>query len=183
MKLEIIFLSLLVSCCYSTTVFNGTASKNTSNCYQDRKYEKVAPFVTTTEAVISTEASVTSTTEKQLSIGANIHVFLLKVIGKGEVFERAALRVSTTSTAPPEEATTKRAPTTTEPTFDWMVEDLTFHPNGSEKINLIPITQSFARILLNINAVGGNGQEKLRKVPRTTKAPKTNCYTETTDET
>jgi hypothetical protein len=84
--------------CNSTTVLNGTNVNETTtilNCYHGELAEKFAAFIPTT----STVEPVTTTTERQLSMRAKIHVFFLKLIGKGEVLEK----LTTTTSAPIED--------------------------------------------------------------------------------
>ena len=76
--------------CNSTTMLNGTNANETTpilNCYPGSLPENLAAF-------IPTEAPITTTTEKQLSIGAKMHVFFLKLIGKGDVLEKKATTIS-----------------------------------------------------------------------------------------
>jgi len=83
--------------CDSTTILNGTNVNETStilNCYYGLLPETMASFIPTQ----TTEAPVTTTTEKSLSFGAHVHVFLLKLIGKSEALEK-----QTTTASPIEE--------------------------------------------------------------------------------
>jgi hypothetical protein len=86
--------------CNSTTVLNGTNVNETTtilDCYQGAISEALASFIPTT----TTEAPITTTTEKSLSMGAKIHVFFMKLIGKSDVVEKAR---ATTTPSPIEES-------------------------------------------------------------------------------
>ncbi|CRK93765.1 CLUMA_CG007293, isoform A, partial [Clunio marinus] len=81
--------------CNSTTLLNGTNLNETTtilNCYEGEINAKLASFIPTT----TTEAPVTTTTEKSLSIPSRIHVFFMKMIGRGDALEKI-----TTTTLPP----------------------------------------------------------------------------------
>lgn len=77
-------LNRVATMCNSTTMLNGTNTNETTpilNCYPGSLPDQQAAF-------IPTEAPITTTTEKQLSIGAKMHIFFLKLIGKGDVLEK-----------------------------------------------------------------------------------------------
>jgi hypothetical protein len=80
--------------CNSTTILNGININETTtilNCYPGSLPEKLASFIPTTEAPVE------ATTEKSLSFGAKVHVFLLKLIGRSDVLEKK----ETTTVLPP----------------------------------------------------------------------------------
>lgn len=71
--------------CNSTTALNGTninQTITTLNCLYGKLPDASASFIPTT--LPPPEA----TTEKELSFGAKVHVFLMKLIGKGDVLEK-----------------------------------------------------------------------------------------------
>lgn len=72
--------------CNSTTLLNGTSLNESTtilNCYEGQLPENQASFIPTT-----TQTPIT-TTEKSLSFAAKVHVFFLKLIGKGDVLEKS----------------------------------------------------------------------------------------------
>lgn len=81
--------------CNSTTIINET---NTTilNCYQGQLPEKMASSIPTT----TTEAPITTTTEKELSLGAYVHTFLMHLVGEGHVVEN---KPTITTTMSPED--------------------------------------------------------------------------------
>lgn len=84
--------------CNSTTVLNGTNVNITTtilNCYPGMLNEKLAAFIPTTTTV----APITTTTERSLSLGAQIHVFFLHLAGKSDVL----VKPPTTTVEPPTE--------------------------------------------------------------------------------
>jgi hypothetical protein len=136
--------------CNSTTVLNGTVQLNETttilNCYNGELPQSQASFIPTT----TTEAPVTTTTEKSLSFGAKMHVWFMKLIGKSDVLEKPPTTTTSTTespeipqlaldegnktqwtpealTIPPETTTT----TTTEAPFEWMMEIPHVFENGT----------------------------------------------------
>jgi hypothetical protein len=111
--------------CNSTTLHNGTTVNETIlNCYQGQLSEALASFVPTT----TTEAPITTTTEKQLSWKAKTHIFFMKLIGKSDVVKKA------------QTATTTLAPIDKSPRFvlaenetAWVPEALTIPPENTTK--------------------------------------------------
>lgn len=90
--------------CNSTTVVNGTNANETTiilNCYPGSIPEALASSIptTTTEAQY---AQYFTTTEKSLSIGAHIHIFFMKMIGKSDILKKA--QATTTTSSPIEES-------------------------------------------------------------------------------
>lgn len=148
--------------CNSTTSLNNSLGDLTSTleCYFGSYIAKLSSFIPTT----STEAPITTTTEKLFSLESRIHMFLLNLIGKSEVYE-----------------------TTTEPLIDnndlrlgskyreeyWMPEALTLPPDfvvpdkeypfylwykvsstnddGSEFVNQHPVEQSIEKEWLRLH--------------------------------
>lgn len=131
--------------CNSTIILNGTNVNETTtilNCYYGALPEKMAAFIPTT----TTEAPITTTTEKSLSMGARIHIFFLKLVGKGEVVEK----VTTTTMTPIEE----------DPRFGlkdnetlWVPEALTIPPETTEQ----PVTEEPYMLAMKMPKVYPNG--------------------------
>lgn len=71
--------------CNSTVILNNSMieSTKTLDCYFGSYRAKLSSFIPTT----STEPSLTSTTEKNFSLESRIHMFLLNLIGKSDVYE------------------------------------------------------------------------------------------------
>lgn len=70
--------------CNTTTIVNGTNENETStvlHCFRGALPARLASFIPTT----TTEAPITTTTEKKLSMNSKIHVFFLKLVGKGHI--------------------------------------------------------------------------------------------------
>lgn len=68
--------------CNSTTVFYKTNEVTVLNCYRGKMLEIFSAFIpTTTKAPL---------TERQLSMGAQIHIFFMKLIGKGNILEKTS---------------------------------------------------------------------------------------------
>ena len=111
--------------CNSTTMLNGTNANETTpilNCYPGSLPENLAAF-------IPTEAPITTTTEKQLSIGAKMHVFFLKLIGKGDVLEKKATTISPLDENPRLASEAK-----------WIPEALTIPPETTEYVSTASTT-------------------------------------------
>jgi hypothetical protein len=125
-------ISRQASMCNSTTVLNGTNVNETTtilNCYPGSISEKLASFVPTT----TTAAPIMTTTEKQYSFGAKVHMFFLKIMGKSDILEN-------------KETTTPMPPVYDDPRLGlsenetaWIPEALTIPP---EPTTLEPTTQS-----------------------------------------
>lgn len=99
-----------------TIVVNGTSmteTDNVLNCRFGEVPQAQASFIPTT----TTEAPITTTTEKSLSLGARMHVFFMKLIGKSD---------SLKTTTPIPETTTST--TTQLPILVWVPEALTVPP-------------------------------------------------------
>lgn len=138
--------------CNSTTLLNGTNVNETTtilNCYEGQLPESQAAFIPTTT---TTQAPVT-TTEKSLSFGAKVHMFFLRVIGKGDQAEKVTTttqmpEVTTVKdswvpealTIPPE--TTTISTTSTEAPFEWMENVPIEYENGTFGTTLKPVLKS-----------------------------------------
>lgn len=86
--------------CNSTTILNGTNVNETTtilNCYRGSLPVKLASFIPTTT---TTEAPITTTTEKQLSLGARIHIFFVKLVGNGHILDTTTSAPTTTTALP-----------------------------------------------------------------------------------
>lgn len=97
-----------------TIVVNGTSITETDrvlNCRFGEVPQAQASYIPTT----TTEAPVTTTTEKSLSLGARMHVFFMKLIGKSD-------SLSTTTPIPTTTTTTQS------PVSAWIPEALTIPP-------------------------------------------------------
>ncbi|KAG5669893.1 hypothetical protein PVAND_000184 [Polypedilum vanderplanki] len=126
--------------CNSTSILKSSKSNKTIevlNCYKGNLPENQASFIPTTTT--STEASITTTTEKSLSIGAQMHIFMLKLLGEYEVLEKNKNpeKIESTTEIPkvepqwipkaleilPEITTESTTTTTTpEPPFEWKMK-------------------------------------------------------------
>ncbi|KAG5666174.1 hypothetical protein PVAND_017683 [Polypedilum vanderplanki] len=130
--------------CNSTSVLKSSKSNKTIevlNCYKGKLPENEASFIPTTTT--STEAPFTTTTEKSLSIGAQMHIFMLKLLGKYEVLEKNKIpeKIESTTEIPKVEpqwipkALEILPPTTTtttpEPPFEWKLKMPAWMRGGS----------------------------------------------------
>ncbi|KAG5674814.1 hypothetical protein PVAND_004761 [Polypedilum vanderplanki] len=150
--------------CNSTTLLNGTNINETItilNCYKGELPNSQASFIPTTTPFPAT------TTEKSLSIGAKIHIFLLKLVGKSDVLEKTtiapepdipqlSLNDSWTPealTIPPETTTeSTTTTTTTEGPYKWMMKQTKQLENGT----IVTELQDVPEDLLNISKMYNN---------------------------
>lgn len=165
--------------CNSTIVLNGTNVNETTtilNCYPGLLADKLTAFIPTT----TTEAPIVTTTERSLSLGAKIHVFFLKLIGKSEVLKketttvapsikddpRLGLKENETAwvpealTIPPETTTTETPttttttteppPTTTEEPYILAMKMPRQLPNGTFVDGHIELEDSYAQLLKSL---------------------------------
>ncbi|KAL7042503.1 hypothetical protein ACKWTF_001167 [Chironomus riparius] len=140
--------------CNSTTLLNGTNVNETTtilNCYEGQLPESQAAFIPTTT---TTQAPIT-TTEKSLSFGAKVHMFFLRIIGKGDAAEK---EITTTTEMPemttvkdswvpealtiPPETTTLDTTTTEDASFEWMEKMPFKYENGTDGITLKPVNKT-----------------------------------------
>lgn len=116
--------------CNSTTILKATKSNKTIeilNCYKGKLSENQASFIPTTTDQAPTT---TTTTEKSYSIGAQMHIFMLKLLGKHQILEKKKNEIKEEPKWTPEaleilpKSTTQRTTTTTtpEPPFKWMMK-------------------------------------------------------------
>lgn len=154
--------------CNSTTLLNGTNINETTtilNCYEGQLPEHQTGFVPTTT---TTPAPVT---EKPLSFGAKVHLFFLRLIGKGDIVDKPATtpmpEVTTVQdawipealTIPPE--TTTPVATTTEGPYVWMEPQIVNYENGTTGMELKPVQEALLNMYKTSNELltkMGNGQ-------------------------
>jgi len=122
----------------------------TVNCHEGKLPKSQTSFIPTTST--TTEYSFFSTTPKPLSFNANVHVFLLKLMGKSDVLETTTPESFPYTdsnawhpealTMPPETtrttSTTPR-PTTTKDPYEWMEKEIKFHDDGSFETTYRPL--------------------------------------------
>lgn len=191
--------------CNSTIVLNGTNVNETTtilNCYPGLLADKLTAFIPTT----TTEAPLVTTTEKNLSLGAKIHVFFLKLIGKSEVLKketttvapsieddpRLGLKENETAwvpealTIPPETTTTEAPTTTTEPPSTTTEGPYILAmklpkqlPNGTFVDGHIELEDSYAKLLESLE----KGPFSVTMPSYVYKIPITTTPTPETDET
>ena len=147
----------LLSKCFiffnSTTLLNGTILNETTtilNCYEGQLPEAQAAFIPTTT---TTQAPIT-TTEKSLSFRAKVHMFFLRIIGKGDVADKESTTTTTVPevipannswipealTIPPETTTIEpQINATTEAPFEWMESIPVKFENGTFGTTLKPV--------------------------------------------
>lgn len=135
--------------CNSTTSVNGKNSKDELtilNCYDGQLPRSQISFVPTST---TTEWSIFTTTPKPLSFSANLHISLLKILGKSEVLETTtpetfpytnsmawraqALMVTTELTTENPTQTTARRP------YVWMEKEYIYYDNGTADTTYIPL--------------------------------------------
>lgn len=185
--------------CNSTTVLNGTLLNETTtilNCYQGELPERLTAFIPTT----TTEAPITTTTEKQLSMGAKIHVFFLKLIGKGHVMEKVTTTASPLDDVPllvirdnetawvPEALTIPPEPTTTTTTeaphyYAMEIPDFNSPVDGPVKFNYRKVDGGLESALEILVAETGTLPPGYVRLPVTTEMPKTSSDDDFTTET
>jgi hypothetical protein len=149
--------------CNSTALLNGTNLNETTtvlNCYEGALPQAQAAFIPTT----TTEAPITTTTERSLSFSAKMHIFFLKLAGKSEVLKTTTTTTTSLPDIPqasldnnstwvpealtiPPETTTETSFTTTETTttevpFEWKMQVPHKFENGTYGITLAPVPKS-----------------------------------------
>lgn len=157
--------------CNSTTVLNGTNVNETTtilNCYHGQLPDKLAAFIPTT----STEAPVTTTTERSLSMGAKIHVFFLKLIGKGDVLQKT----TTTTTPAPVEDDPRLGLKANETA--WIPEALTIAPDPNTTTTTEVPTATEVLITTQISLTN----DTMVEVPSTTEVSNSTQVTHTLDQ-
>lgn len=142
-------ISRMSTVCNSTTLLNGTNVNETStvlNCYEGELPLALAGFIPTT----TTMAPIITTTERSLSVGARMHIFFLKLIGKGDSVEKK---------------TTTPAPVEDDPRFllkenetAWIPEALTIPPETT----VAPTTEAPYQLYMGIPSFEGNGTMKMK---------------------
>ncbi|CAG9798087.1 unnamed protein product [Chironomus riparius] len=120
------------------------------NCYKGQLPKSQASFVpTTTSTTEHSYFNIFTTTPKPLSFKANLHVFLINLIGKSDALETTTPDVYPFTgrnawhpealTIPPETTTTTPRPTTTKLPYVWMEKVYTYHDNGTVEITIRPV--------------------------------------------
>lgn len=129
--------------CNSTTPLNGNNSNKQSivKCYEGQLPKSRTSFIPTTE-------SSSLSTPKPLSLSANVHILLLKMMEKWESTMPESYPYSDSNawrpealTFPPEMTTEKPRPTTTKRPFVWM-EKVYINDSGTEKEIYRPIPKN-----------------------------------------
>ena len=130
--------------CNSKTDFNENVT--ILNCHEGQLPKSHGSFVPTTT---TTSESPLFTTEKSLSFGANIHVFLLNLMGKSDVLETTTPETYPFTdynawhpealTIPPETTTTTPKPTTTKRPYEWMEKKSVYYDNGTVGTTFVPV--------------------------------------------
>ncbi|CAG9798086.1 unnamed protein product [Chironomus riparius] len=118
--------TMSIFCNSTTSVHKNKLNKQSIiKCYEGQLPKSQTSFIPTTTS--TTEFPITSTTPKPLSLSANVHILLLKLMGKSDVLEPETY-LSSESNAwrpialqfPPETTTEKVKTTTTRVPYVWM---------------------------------------------------------------
>jgi len=131
--------------------FNDTVT--TVNCHEGKLPKGLTSFIPTTSTTTEFSYYKTTTTPKPLSFSANVHIFLLNLMGKSDVLETTTPESFPYSdsyawhpealTIPPTTTTTRRS-TTRDPSYVWMKRVPSFDSNEEDR--LIPLPKEDAEI-------------------------------------
>ncbi|KAL7042497.1 hypothetical protein ACKWTF_001161 [Chironomus riparius] len=136
-------------CSSTSTIHKKDSNENVTivNCFEGQLPKSRVSFIPTTTT--TTESPFFTPTPKPLSLSANVHIFLIKLIGKHEALEtttRESYPVTEDNyawypealTIPPETTTQKPIQITTKLPYVWMEKVHVYHENGTVETTFRP---------------------------------------------